>query len=101
LITPPQSTKLALIQISKKHGREIRFNMPTPLFRRNLRKLAETRLKEAQILYDNRFWSGSYYLAGYSIECALKACIAKQTRKSQFPDKRRAELGFVQNYSID
>lgn len=32
-------------------------------------------------------WEGAYYLAGYSIECALKACIAKKTRRSDFPPR--------------
>ena len=30
---------------------------------------------------------GAYYLAGYAAECGLKACIAKQTKKHDFPDK--------------
>jgi HEPN domain-containing protein len=31
---------------------------------------------------------GAYYLAGYCLECALKACIAKATRRHDFPDKK-------------
>jgi hypothetical protein len=31
-----------------------------------------------------------YYLAGYPVEFALKACIAKSTERHDFPDKRRA-----------
>ena len=31
---------------------------------------------------------GAYYLAGYAVECALKACIAKRTREHDFPDKK-------------
>ena len=27
-----------------------------------------------------------YYLGGFAIECALKACIAKKTRKHDFPE---------------
>lgn len=27
-------------------------------------------------------------LAGYSVECALKACIAKKTREHDFPEKK-------------
>ena len=33
---------------------------------------------------------GAYYLAGYAVECALKACIAKQTNRYDFPNKRVA-----------
>jgi len=32
---------------------------------------------------------GAYYLAGYAVECALKACIAKETQRYEFPEKRR------------
>lgn len=52
--------------------------------RSDLQKLARIRLKEAKVLLDNRQYSGAYYLSGYVIECALKACIAKQTRKERF-----------------
>lgn len=31
--------------------------------------------------------SGAYYLAGYAIECALKAVIAKRFRADEIPDK--------------
>jgi len=37
-------------------------------------------------------YDGAYYLAGYAVECALKACIAKDTRRHQFPDKKRVDL---------
>jgi len=32
---------------------------------------------------------GAYYLGGYAIECALKACIAKQTRRHEFPPREK------------
>jgi hypothetical protein len=32
---------------------------------------------------------GAYYLAGYAVECALKACIAKETKRYEFPEKER------------
>jgi len=35
-------------------------------------------------------YPGAYYLVGYSVECALKACIAKQTNRYDFPNKRLA-----------
>ncbi|MEG4628978.1 HEPN domain-containing protein [Microcoleus sp. AR_TQ3_B6] len=56
--------------------------------RRDLQNLALTRLKEVEVLLKNRQYSGAYYLSGYVIECALKACIAKQTQKFDFPDKK-------------
>jgi HEPN domain-containing protein len=59
------------------------------LKRSDLKELALIRLKEAQVLLDNRQYSGAYYLSGYIVECALKACIAKQTRKFDFPEKKK------------
>ena len=44
-------------------------------------------MREAKILLDGASWPGAFYLAGYSIECALKACIAKETKQYDFPDK--------------
>jgi len=58
--------------------------------RKDLQRVAETRLKDAQLLYRHRRFDGAYYLAGYVIECALKACIAKKTRRHDFPDKEFA-----------
>lgn len=43
-----------------------------------LKTMSEHRLKEAQVLYDNQLYSGSYYLAGYAIEFGLKSVICKR-----------------------
>jgi HEPN domain-containing protein len=45
------------------------------------------RLKESKALLAAGFPDGAYYLAGYSVECALKACISKRTQEHDFPDK--------------
>jgi len=65
--------------------------------RRDLQNIALTRLKEVEVLLENRQYSGAYYLSGYVIECALKACIAKQTRKFDFHDKKTA----IESYTHD
>jgi HEPN domain-containing protein len=56
--------------------------------RADLQGLADMRLREAEVLFEAAYYEGAYYLAGYAAECALKACIAKQTRRYDFPDKR-------------
>lgn len=61
------------------------------MYRSDFKYLANARLKEAKILLDNRKYDGAYYLSGYVIECALKACIAKQIKRFQFPDKNLAK----------
>ena len=62
--------------------------------RSDLQSLSRMRLREARALYAVGAWSGAYYLAGYSAECALKACIARATRANEFPDKERAVRAF-------
>jgi hypothetical protein len=58
--------------------------------RTELHAISRQRRREAAALLHASMFTGSYYLAGYSVECALKACIAKRTRKHDFPDKRLA-----------
>jgi hypothetical protein len=40
-------------------------------------------------LLTNRRYSAAYYLAAYAVECALKACIARQIKASEFPPGAR------------
>src|SRR5437588_1324176 len=49
------------------------------------------RIGDAKVLLANRRWPAAYYLAGYGVECALKACIAKLMKAEEFPDKVFAE----------
>ena len=48
--------------------------------RRELQDLSKVRLKEATALLQLGLFDGAFYLAGYAVECGLKACIAKGTR---------------------
>ena len=61
----------------------------TRVNRTDFQKLAEVRLAESKALLDAGLWSGAYYLAGYVVECALKACIAKLTRAEEFPPNKK------------
>jgi hypothetical protein len=63
--------------------------------RRELQQLARTRLREARTLLRARQFAGVYYLCGYVVECAFKACIAKRTRRFEFPDKGTVEKNWV------
>lgn len=58
-----------------------------PLTRSDFLQLADVRIAEAAVLLANGLWDGAFYLAGYAVECALKACIAKLTKAEEFPDK--------------
>jgi HEPN domain-containing protein len=59
--------------------------------------IAEARLGEAKALLDAGFPDGAYYLAGYAVECALKACIAKRTQQHDFPDKTLVNESYTHN----
>jgi hypothetical protein len=65
--------------------------------RRDFQDLSRLRLREARALMGLRLPDGAYYLAGYAVECALKACIAKRTQRYEFPDKKRAEASYSHN----
>jgi HEPN domain-containing protein len=65
--------------------------------RRDLQKLSVIRLREAKALANVRLNDGAYYLAGYSVECALKACIAKGARRHEFPDRKKTEASYTHN----
>lgn len=60
-----------------------------PTTRRDFQRLADLRAREAGLLVRARSLSGAFYLAGYAVECALKARIAKYTRKHEFPPKKK------------
>jgi HEPN domain-containing protein len=63
--------------------------------RTELQAVAAMRIDEAKTLLDAGHFSGAYYLVGYSVECALKACVARQVRRGDFPDKRLANEAFT------
>jgi hypothetical protein len=50
--------------------------------RKKLQALARERLKDARALLGRKRWSGAYYLAGYVIECSLKACLLRHLGES-------------------
>jgi HEPN domain-containing protein len=66
--------------------------------RADLQKLSNTRLREARLLFEAREYSGAYYLAGYAVECGLKACFAKGVKRYDFPDKDGAGKIFTHKF---
>jgi HEPN domain-containing protein len=65
--------------------------------RKDLRALSRLRLSEARALLNAGLPDGAYYLAGYAVECALKACIAKETQRYEFPEKKRVDASYTHN----
>src|SRR5262245_4862095 len=75
-----------LVRIGSLPGRDDRVT------RSHLQRLAKERLREARALLAARCWSGAYYLAGYAVECGLKACIIKYLLTTdQFPGRKFSE----------
>ena len=65
--------------------------------RRDFQRLAERRLTDATVLLRNRRYDAAYYLAGYAVECAFKACIAKRMRRNVFPPKDLQQNLYIHN----
>jgi HEPN domain-containing protein len=69
--------------------------------RSDFQQLTELRVREAEVLLREGYFDGAFYLLGYAIECALKACIAKQTKEYDFPPDRKAVEAIYKHNSGD
>jgi hypothetical protein len=58
--------------------------------RREFQQLARMRLKDARVLIQGGNVEGAYYLTGLAVECGVKACIAKNTKRHDFPPNQNA-----------
>lgn len=65
----------------------------------DLQGLSRLRVREARTLLRAGHSPGAYYLAGYAVECALKACIAKAVKRHDFPDKRTVDKSYSHDLS--
>jgi HEPN domain-containing protein len=81
------------------HGDRVRkigfFCHDVSVNRKEFQALSRIRLREARALAKLGMNDGAYYLAGYSVESALKACIAKATRRHDFPDKKKVDGSYT------
>ena len=60
--------------------------------RSDFQELVQLRLADVDTLIKQGRFDAAYYLAGYVVECALKACIAKQTAEHDFPPRNSVEF---------
>jgi HEPN domain-containing protein len=65
--------------------------------RLELQRLAKERIADARILLAAGRWTAAYYIAGYAVECGLKACIAKLMKPEEFPDRTFADKCWTHN----
>jgi len=69
------------------------------LTKADLEALAAVRLDDSLILLAAGKSSSAYYLAGYAVELALKACIAKSFHANVIPDK--AFVAAIYTHSLE
>jgi len=69
------------------------------MHRNDLRRLSRLRIREARLLLHAGSFQGAYYLAGYAVECALKACIARQFQQHDIPDRKH--VNDVYSHDVD
>lgn len=55
--------------------------------RKHLQRLSLCKLDDALLLFTHKRWGSAYYLAGYAVEFALKACAARQFSAETIPDR--------------
>jgi HEPN domain-containing protein len=64
--------------------------------RLEFQRLALERLDDAVALLAAERYAGAYYISGYAVECALKACISRLTLEGAFPPRNAADY-YVHN----
>jgi HEPN domain-containing protein len=67
------------------------------LTRQELRRIAQARLRDAEVLFGARRYDGASYLCGYALELALKARICATLRWTEFPESG-AEFHGLQSF---
>lgn len=65
-------------------------------------QLSEERIADAETLLVASRWSGAYYLCGYAIECAMKACIMLRVEQTGiiFEEKKFAEQCWTHDFKV-
>jgi hypothetical protein len=53
--------------------------------RTDFQRLTRLRLRDARMLLSAGNGEGAYYLTGLAMECALKAAVARKTKRHDFP----------------
>ncbi|MDR3622408.1 MAG: HEPN domain-containing protein [Paludisphaera borealis] len=58
-----------------------------------LQRMTEERTRDAEVLLAGGRWAFAYYVAGYAVECALKACLLKRMVLTGWVFERERETG--------
>ena len=62
-----------------------------------LQSISQTKLSDAEFLFQNERYSNAYYLFGYAAEIAIKARIAVRFRPETIPDKNFVNAVYSHN----
>jgi HEPN domain-containing protein len=70
--------------------------------RQEAQRLADEWVADAKLLLDSGRWHAAYYLAGYAVECGLKACVLAHIERTGiiFQDKRFAEKCYTHDLQV-
>ncbi len=71
--------------------------MPT---RSELQQLSAIRLREAEALFEAALYDGSFYLCGYVVELALKACVCRHLGITEYPESEPHLKGFFRTHDF-
>lgn len=61
----------------------------------DLRQLAELRLREAEVLFNQGMYDGAAYLSGYAVELALKAAVCTNLKITHYPTAKQHKGAFA------
>ena len=75
-----------------RQARAVCLRWSQPVNRVDFQNLAAERLSDAEALLAADRFNCAYYIAGYAVECALKACIAHRTKEDDFPPRETRKI---------
>lgn len=68
---------------------------------KELKELAQRRLKTARILIDRDEWDMAAYILGYALECGLKSVICKTLHLDKYPEEKHDKHGHFVTHKFD
>jgi HEPN domain-containing protein len=68
--------------------------------RLDLQNLSQTRLHEAEVLFDAGLFDGSFYLCGYVVELAMKACVCRHLGVEEYPESEPNLKGLFRTHDF-
>jgi hypothetical protein len=63
--------------------------------------MAEERILDAEALINGGRWAGAYYVAGYAVECGLKACLLAQMVRTGWVFQERVKVEECRTHDFD